>query len=279
MAKRLTESQKTELVEGYRQGMTSSSLARKFDCSANTINRIVKAMMPKDEYLLLKESRFNNKSVKVSENINNKRKVDQLLIHGESTQVEKLSDLSDADRFSSVDDSIEKVNDESIDFNINENKSLALDDASDFMDDSINEAELLDNVDVDFVKIETNHFQELAPLISDFGFENEKQKVSTELLGPNILPQVVYLLVSQKVELDPKPLKEFSEWAFLPEEEKELQAILLFESQRAAKRNCNRGQRVIKVPNSDVFVLTKPFLLSKGITRLVLDDVLIALDK
>jgi hypothetical protein len=54
--------------------------------------------------------------------------------------------------------------------------------------------------------------------------------------------------------------------------------LCLFVSPRAAKRQCGRSQRVIKVPDMAVFQRTSSFLLARGITRLVVDGTLIALD-
>ena len=47
---------------------------------------------------------------------------------------------------------------------------------------------------------------------------------------------------------------------------------------RQAKRQCGRSQRVIKVPDTAVFQRTSSYLLARGITRLVLDGTLLALD-
>ena len=42
-------------------------------------------------------------------------------------------------------------------------------------------------------------------------------------------------------------------------------------------KNCNKEQKVIKVPNTDVFKIVTPILLSRGISRILTDDELIAL--
>ncbi len=122
-------------------------------------------------------------------------------------------------------------------------------------------------------------FKELIPLISP-PEEWEKQKeVACKKLSEDVFPDVVYMLVDKKVELDAKPLKDFPDWSFLPESDQRRLAISLFSNQRNAKRDCSRNQRVLKVPNVDVFRLSSSYLLSKGITRLILDDSLIALDE
>ena len=126
-------------------------------------------------------------------------------------------------------------------------------------------------------KTELEVFQEIEPLTSTFGFDSSNQKVSCEYIDEAVLPEVVYMLVDKQVELVSKPLRELPEWSFLPEEEKNQIALSLFSNQRSAKRNCPRSQRVIKVPNSNVFLLTAHSLLEKGITRLVIEDTLISL--
>ena len=86
------------------------------------------------------------------------------------------------------------------------------------------------------------------------------------------------MVVDKTVELDTRLLKDFSELGSLNEEDQDRKALCLFVNQRSAKRYCGRSQRVIKVPDTEVFELSTPFLLARGITRLVLDGVLIALD-
>ena len=86
------------------------------------------------------------------------------------------------------------------------------------------------------------------------------------------------MIVDKKVELDLQLISDLPEWNFLPADELQRNAILLFSNQRSAKRICSRTQRVIKIPNTSVFELSKSYLISKGITRLILEDSIIALD-
>jgi len=123
-----------------------------------------------------------------------------------------------------------------------------------------------------------NVFKEIEPLIDDFGFEENKQKVSLKKLTLDIFPEVVYLLVSQKIEIELKPIREYPEWSFLPEDEQDRYAINLFDNQRSAKRSCARNQRVIKIPDCNLFIISAPYLISKGITRILFDDLLISVD-
>ena len=123
-----------------------------------------------------------------------------------------------------------------------------------------------------------NNFEEIAPLISDFDFDLSKKKSDFEILNYESLPESVYMIVDKKVELDLKLISDLPEWSFLPDNELERNAILLFSNQRSAKRTCSRNQRVIKIPNTSIFKLSKSYLLAKGITRLILEDSIIGLD-
>ena len=86
------------------------------------------------------------------------------------------------------------------------------------------------------------------------------------------------MLVDKVVELDAKPLSDFPELGPLDETEQRRQGICLYSSPRTAKRQCGRSQRVIKVPDTSVFERTSSYLLARGITRLVMEGTLIAID-
>jgi len=149
--------------------------------------------------------------------------------------------------------------------------SLALDDADDFGEDS--EEELAE--DDDNAGVET--FTELVPLMG-VGDLNDRPLNQAQPFSVDLLPDSAYMLVDKVVELDARPLKEFPELGLLDDAEQERQGLCLFASPRAAKRQCGRSQRVIKVPDTAVFERTSSYLLARGITRLVLDGTLIALD-
>lgn len=85
------------------------------------------------------------------------------------------------------------------------------------------------------------------------------------------------MIVDKKIELETKYLKDYPNWQFLSNDELERKTIEIFEDLKNAKRSCNKEQRVIKVPNTEVFKIVSPFLLSRGISRIVSDDKLIAL--
>ena len=152
-----------------------------------------------------------------------------------------------------------------------DDSSLALDDADDFGEDS--DEELAE--DDDNGSVET--FTELVPLLG-VGDLSDRPMNQAQPFSVDLLPDSAYMLVDKVVELDARPLKEFPELGLLDDAEQERQGLCLFASPRAAKRQCGRSQRVIKVPDTAVFQRTSSYLLARGITRLVLDGTLIALD-
>ena len=90
-------------------------------------------------------------------------------------------------------------------------------------------------------------------------------------------PNVVYMVVDKGIELETKLLRDFPEWHFLPKEDLNRKTIKIYFEIKNAKRDCNKEQKVIKVPNTNVFKIVSPILLSKGITRIISEDKLIAL--
>ena len=119
-------------------------------------------------------------------------------------------------------------------------------------------------------------FMELTPL--DFDVDNNKQKdlSSIPLVDIN-LPKIVYMIVDKKIELVIKNLRDFPDWHFLSEDELKRKTIEIFNDLKTAKRFCNKEQKVIKVPNSEIFKIVAPALLSKGISRIINDNQLISL--
>ena len=119
-------------------------------------------------------------------------------------------------------------------------------------------------------------FFELVPILD--GIELEKQKdLSSQPLKDSTLPQVVYMLVDKKIELIPKLLGDYPQWRFLPEEDLNRKTIEIFSDIKNAKRDCKKDEKVIKVPNPNIFNLVAPILIAKGITRIIIEDNLISL--
>ena len=85
------------------------------------------------------------------------------------------------------------------------------------------------------------------------------------------------MIVDKKVELEIKYLKDYPKWEFLSQEDLKRKTIEIYYDLKIAKGFCSKDQKVIKVPNPEVFKITAPILLSRGISRIVSSDKLIAL--
>ncbi len=252
ISRRLTNTQKAEILSFYRAGENTNFLAEKYSCTTNTINRTVKTLLSDDEYKLLKKkrSKLGNGKIKLIDQknlIENKRNL--------NLELEDKLDTSEVDKMVAI--------------NSKENSFAEF--GSQNIYDKNQDREIHNQT------MDTN-FELIEPLISDFDFNQDKKKAEFEISNQEILPDSVYMLVDKKVELEIKSISDLPEWSFLPENELKRNAILLFSNQRTAKRSCSRNQRVIKIPNTYVFEVSKSYLLSKGITRLIIEDSIIALD-
>ena len=123
---------------------------------------------------------------------------------------------------------------------------------------------------------EINPFFEITPLI--YEIDNQPQKdLSSFPISDMKFPQVVFMVVDKNIELVTKYLKDYPEWRFLSDDDLNRKTIQIFDDIKVAKTFCNKEQKVIKVPNTEVFRIVAPILLSRGISRIVSSNKLIAL--
>ena len=119
-------------------------------------------------------------------------------------------------------------------------------------------------------------FMEIVPI--DCEINNETQKdLSSISISEIDFPQIVYMIVDSKIDLEIKFLGDYPNWQFLSQDELKRKTIEIYFDLKIAKKFCNREQKVIKVPNTDVFRIVSPILISRGISRIVCQDKLIAL--
>ena len=256
-ASRLTVSQKQDLVERYSAGEASSVLAEAFGCSVNTVSRTVRTLLPAEEYNALKAARAKGvRPVAATAVADVEPAPAPEPAAVPAPDPESVSETADSETSQQI---------------------LALDDA-----DDCNAAESAGAGDQEAELSDADHdpanqFHEVA-ILTGITHADSHVPVPTQPLGPGVLPESVYMLVDKVVELDPRPLSDFPELGSLDPVDQERQAIGLFASPRTAKRQCGRNQRVIRVPDTTVFTRTSSYLLARGITRLVLEGSLIALD-
>ena len=119
-------------------------------------------------------------------------------------------------------------------------------------------------------------FIEITPLDHDFEAVSQKD-ISSIPLSEIKLPSVVFLIVKKEIELETKYLKDYPEWQFLPQNDLKRKTIEIHFDLKTAKRICNKDQKVLKVPNTDVFRIVAPILISRGISRIVTAENLISI--
>ncbi len=226
MAKRLSQKEKDEIVNDFRNGKTIDELSKEFNYTKLTIVRNLKRNLGEEKY---KELHVKSK-----------------LINKSSQKIENLIPLD------------------------KDNNSIK----HDYHETNVSVKTEDDYFEKDFVP--SASFTEIAPLI--YGIDNATQKdLSSIPISEMIFPKTIYMIVDKKIELETKFLKDFPEWQFLSEEELNRKTIEIYDDIKIAKRFCKREQKVIKVPNTEVFRIVAPILLARGITRLVNSDKLIAL--
>ena len=119
-------------------------------------------------------------------------------------------------------------------------------------------------------------FVEVVPILTEI--DSTKQKdLSSEPIEKKIFPEVVYMLVDNKIELHIKLLGDYPEWSFLPDKDLERKTIKIFSEQKQAKKSCSKNLKVIKIPNPNVFKIASYSLKAKGISRIIFDNSLVAL--
>ena len=119
-------------------------------------------------------------------------------------------------------------------------------------------------------------FIEVIPITDGIELNNQKELASEPLREAN-LPNVVYMFVDKNIELLPKMLKEYPEWGFLPTQDLNRMSLEIFDDHNYAKKLCTKNQKLIKVPNPNVFLMASSSLKAKGITRIIFNNLLLAI--
>lgn len=250
---RLSDSQKQELVVRHRNGESAAALAKAFGCSPTTVSRVVKLAQHVETAVaqISAESAEMDGMVKEAladapDGTADPAPLRQAPPRRVSPKPADPQDGLDGDQLEP------------------QGSALAIDDADDFGEDGEEEELDLDEADEGLE-------DSMLPVIGSAARTNDLNPIQALPLTPGVLPSSLYMLVNKTVELEARPLSEFSELGLLPQEEQGRQALMLYVNPRQAKRQCGRNQRVIKLPDSSVLQRTAPYLVAQGITRLVLE--------
>jgi len=227
LTKRLSEKQKNEIAEYFKNGKTIDALSKEFNCTASTITRNLKKNLGE---LIFKEL------------------------------VKKIKNVDELNNFSEKDK--KRKNDFELVKKIPKNE--------------ISVDPILDTNQFENNNFSDSEFIEISPLHLEI--ENVPRKEFSSVPLEEIeFPKNVYMVVDKNIELEIKLLKDYPEWEFLPNEDLKRKTIEIHFDLKLAKRACRKEQRVIKVPNTDVFRIVTPILISRGISRIVSAEKLIAL--
>ena len=310
-AARLSDSQKAEVVERFRAGEGLQPLAEAYGCSPNTVSRAVKAALDPGEYDRIKERNRRSATPRMEPA---DPVVPALIASDGEEPADEGEDKSDSDtdsegsgraeaaalqfdRPSGATDPIvspvaprvpvaafahdppqspirrsgqRTLADAPAVDREDEPAVLAIDDADDFGDDESDDDLALD-ADGDDSDGQTFVPVPLLEVVDDHTEIRPLPLTAADLRGS------AWMLVDKTVELQAKPLSEFTELGRLPVEEQDRQALMVFVNPRQAKRHCGRTQRVIKIPDPAIFTRTAPYLLAQGISRVVIEGALFAL--
>ena len=119
-------------------------------------------------------------------------------------------------------------------------------------------------------------FYEILPLSEEIDFNSRKDLTSKPLKDFDF-PNNTFMIVNNNIELEIKYIKDFPEFSFLSEADQICKTIKLFSEKKIANSLCSKNQKVIKIPNGEVFKLSANFLLEKGISKIILDEVLLSI--
>ena len=254
-ATRLSDAQKQEIVARYQDGVSSAELAEAYGCSPNTVSRVVKASLSPEVYAALKQQRSSRPSRAVAATAPAAEAVVPAAAPLPPPVAEHGAEPSGAGQEPAGAGEVGENGGPGV---------LAIDDADDFAADATD--------DDDDQELDDAGDDDETPLSAD-----AHEPVQCRCLSEANLPDSAYLLVDKTVELQPTPLRDCTELGQLPDGEEERQALLVYANQRQAKRHCGRSQRVIQLPDVALLQRTAPYLLAKGISRVVIDGSLYSL--
>jgi len=260
-ASRLSDSQKTELVARFRAGEGSQALAAAYGCSSATVIRVVRAALEPEEYERLKQQGGRRPAPPQPLPLAPEPAPEAVVGPSEqeiAPDEQESSDEQEAEAVPAV---------------------LAIEDADDFADDDDSEDDNSeDDSDDDLLLDDDDDGEAAAGVAASLGLIGPgATPVEVRPLADATLPTSAYMLVDKTVELQARPLSDFPELGALAPEELQLQALVVYINPRQAKRQCGRSQRVIKIPDPQVFQRTSRFLVAQGISRVLIEGSLYSL--
>ena len=291
-ARKLTDATKKEILKLYRETeATTSTLAERYGVSSSTVSRFLKNSFSSEEYeqLIQKKRLARNPRGLEEEGAAADLSEEAIEVIGFSAAhiaakdeqafqqpiaaVEQLTLLMDTSYPPEADNS------EYIE--INGDKPPEKSNLTEFFVEAIEEEEEEDELDEDWDEEE------------DEDEDEDEGELADSYLGPTIVktaqlqilplsaaafPKTCYLVIDRAAELITRPLKDFAELGKVPPQEIQQRTLPIFESHRIARRFSKRKEKVIKVPDGRLIEKAHAQLEAKGITRLLMDGRIYALE-
>lgn len=289
--RKLTDATKKEILKLYRETeATTSTLAERYGVSSSTVSRFLKNSFSGEEYeQLIQKKRLarNGRGLEEEEAADLPEKAIEV-ISVRAAQIAAKDEQAFEQPIASVeqltllmDTAYPPEEDNSEDTEINGDKTLETANLNDFFVEAIEEDELDEDWDEEEDEDE------------DEDEDEEEGELADSYLGPTIVktaqlqilplsaaafPKTCYLVIDRAAELITRPLKDFAELGKVPPQEIQQRTLPIFESHRIARRFSKRKEKVIKVPDGRLIEKAHAQLEAKGITRLLMDGRIYALE-
>ncbi|MEG4012336.1 MULTISPECIES: hypothetical protein [unclassified Microcoleus] len=308
---KLSDSDKRELLRLYRQSDENTiTLAKRYGVSSSTVRRIIQGALSESEYefLVQQKQKRSSASSAVSEptditaesaaegetdpavvTLSESVPVPKSASNSRPTLTKRSLSAAQSDLVSALPDTLSTDVDSSDSAAVTggqqpvllEAEKVAGEDFSDFEEDEDDlDEDDLDDDDAD----DLDHFDEdlededslfEASLLGSMSGDSSEFRATGLIevlpLSEASVPQICYLVVDRASELITRPLKAFGELGQIPAIEIREKTLPVFDNHRVARRFATRNQRVFKIPDGRMLQKAAPYLLAKGITRLLID--------
>ncbi|GCL51096.1 hypothetical protein NIES3804_26710 [Microcystis aeruginosa NIES-3804] len=291
-ARKLTDATKKEILKLYRETeATTSTLAERYGVSSSTVSRFLKNSFSGEEYEQLIQKKRLARSPRGLEEEETAADLPEKAIEVISFRAARI-EAKDEQDFEQPIASVEQLTllmdtsyppeaDNSEDTEINGDKTLETANLTEFFVEALEAEEEEDELDEDWDEEEEEDDLE------------EEEELAGSYLGPTIVktaqlqilplsaaafPKTCYLVIDRAAELITRPLKDFAELGKVPPQEIQQRTLPIFESHRIARRFSKRKEKVIKVPDGRLIEKAHAQLEAKGITRLLMDGRIYALE-
>lgn len=290
--RKLTDATKKEILKLYRETeATTSTLAERYGVSSSTVSRFLKNSFSGEEYEQLIQKKRLARNGRGLEEEEAAADLPEKAIEVISVRAARIA-AKDEQAFEQPIASVEQLTllmdtayppeaDNSEDTEINGDKTLETANLNEFFVEAIEEEEEEDELDEDWDEEE------------DEDEDEDEEELAESYLGPTIVktaqlqilplsaaafPKTCYLVIDRAAELITRPLKDFAELGKVPPQEIQQRTLPIFESHRIARRFSKRKEKVIKVPDGRLIEKAHAQLEAKGITRLLMDGRIYALE-